>query len=464
MQIDIDLVIVALFLIVNLSVGVYFGRNTRTIKDYAIGNRNFSTSTIAATIVATWISGDFFTVAVSDTYREGLWFVFAGAGDIIALLIIGRILGTRMKEFFGSLSVAEVMGNLYGKNIRIITAIASIAHAVGVTSLQIKVFSTIFSHFLGMSSVYATLVSSFVVIFYSTFGGIRAVTFTDVIQFFTFGIFIPIFALFVWQVFGSTELISNTFENSKLFDYHELINYKNPNFFPYLLLFIYCAIPSVNSTLFQRTLMAKNTNQIRQSFTIAGVLALIIHIFSCFIGLVVLSHDPTISPDNVAMYVVDNYSFVGLKGVAIIGIMAMVMSTADSWVNTASVVFSHDLCKSLGIKFKNELLVSRIFAVFVGIGSVSMTLSTINISILQLYLLKANFYKPVVTVPLILAILGFRSSAKVVGAGMFAGGLSALIWKINITPLTGIDSVVPAMAMNLITYMGAHYLLYGRKN
>lgn len=454
---NIDLIIVIAFLTINLSVGLYYGRGIKTIKEYAIGDRNFSTATIAATIIATWISGSDFAVGISETYSEGIWYLVAGAGDIFALLIIGYIFGPRMKEFFGSLSVAESMGTLYGKKVRIITAVCAIAHGTGQIALQIKIFSTIFSHFLKFSSVTATLVSSFIVIIYSAWGGIKAVTFTDVIQFFTFGIFIPMFAVFIWQIFGDFEIISAATQDNPLFDFKQLFDPTGEKFWPYFFLLLYFSIPSLNSTMFQRTLMARNTDQIKRSFSIAAFVALLVHLFACFIGLITLAHNSTLDSNNVVMHIIDNYSFVGLKGITLIGIMAMIMSTADSWINTSSVIFSHDLCKPLGIEARNELFVSRIFSIFIGICAVFLALSAT--SLLKLLLLSANFYKPIITVPLILAILGFRSSTKAVLIGMISVGGSAFVWKTFITPKTGVDSVVPAMAMNLVAFIGSHYLL-----
>jgi Na+/proline symporter len=39
---NIDIIIVISFLVINLIVGLYSGRSIKTIKEYAIGNRNFS--------------------------------------------------------------------------------------------------------------------------------------------------------------------------------------------------------------------------------------------------------------------------------------------------------------------------------------------------------------------------------------------------------------------------------------
>ena len=345
----IDLTIVGVFLVINLALGIWVGRGIKTIKEYAIGNRNFSTATLSATIIATWISGSYFTVCLSQAYSDGVWFIPAAIGNIFSTLMVGYIFAPRMKEFLGSLSVAETMGNLFGKNVRIVSAISAIAQAVAMTALQIKVFTSVFTYFFGFSSIYATCISSFVVILYSTWGGIKAVTFTDKIQFLTFGIFIPLFFFFVIKAFGDFDAISAAMDTNPLLDYRRLVDWNDPKFIPSFITFLWFTIPGLNSTTFQRILMANSTTQVRRSFTIATIGSGIIALLICAIGIIILSVNPNLGSTNIVMYVLDHYSFDGLRGITIIGIVAMVMSTADSWINVGSVVFAHDLCKPLGI-------------------------------------------------------------------------------------------------------------------
>ncbi len=453
---NVDTIIIISFLMINLIFGLFSSRGIKNIKEYAVGNRNFSTATLAATIIATWIGGSDFAISLSETYKNGLWYVLAGTGYAFNLMVVAYIFSLRVECFDGSISVAETMGKLYGKSARIITAITAIASSIAVIAMQIKVFSSIFNHFLGIASVYATLASTFVVIVYSAFGGIKAVTFTDIIQFITFGVVIPIFATFIWQVLGDAESIGNILTHP-LFDYHELMVFNSDRSFSYLSIFLCGLIPALNPTMFQRILMAKNTTQIRKSFFISSLVCLSIYVITCFIGFVVFTHNPNLEPNNLAMYVIDNYSIAGIKSIAIIGIMAMIMSTVDSWINTSSVIFSHDLCKPLGIKVKNELFLSRIFVIFIGIGSVLLTLNTDHL--LELLFLSENFYMPVVTVPLMLSILGFRSVTKAVLIAMFSGITMVIIWKCYIQPITGVESVIPAMITNLITLLLVHHFL-----
>ena len=181
-----DVAIVVGFLTITLVVGLYSGRGIKTLKDYALGNRNFSTAAIASTLIATWISGGSFSFYMAETYIQGLYFIIAIVADACSFLIIAYAFAPKVKDCLGKLSVAQVMGDLYGKNVRIITAITGFIGTVGALAIQFKIFSNILQYFLAIPTIYSAVISSLVVIIYSTFGGIKSVTFTDIIQILTF--------------------------------------------------------------------------------------------------------------------------------------------------------------------------------------------------------------------------------------------------------------------------------------
>ena len=79
-------------------------------------------------------------------------------------------------------------------------------------------------------------------------------------------------------------------------------------------------------------------------------------------------------------------------------------------------------------------------------------------SFVQLFMWANMFYMPVVSVPFIFAIFGFRSSSKSVLIGMISGFTAAIIWEFFIK-IAGIDGVIPGMFANLVTLLGSHYLL-----
>jgi Na+/proline symporter len=156
MKFDIDIAIFVAFLIINLICGLFASRGIKNIKEYAVGNRNFSTATITATIVATWLSGATFTVTITQTYSEGLYFIIPGLGDAISFFIVSYFYAPRMTEFLGKLSVAEAMGSLYGRYVRGVTAISGIFPAIGNVAMQFSILASLLQNWLGISAVYAS--------------------------------------------------------------------------------------------------------------------------------------------------------------------------------------------------------------------------------------------------------------------------------------------------------------------
>ncbi|NDB84858.1 MAG: hypothetical protein EB127_19435, partial [Alphaproteobacteria bacterium] len=302
-------------------------------------------------------------------------------------------------------------------------------------------------------------IAGLIITLYSTLGGIKSVTFTDVIQFLTFGTIIPTLTLFVLSRLDSIDLVFNTLSTNKAFDYREVFDFTHTKSFYYLFIFLFVAIPGFNPAIFQRIAMAKNVNQVRSSFIIAGFSCLFLVIMVYWIAILLLSIHPDIPANSVVKHLIFNNSYIGLKGLTLAGIMAMVMSTADSYINSAAVLMVHDFCKPLGLNIiKNELTFSRIVSLLIGVFSIILCLQ--STTLLQLVITTYSFYMPIVTVPFIMSLLGFRSSGTSVLCGMFAGFITVVLWEIFLKKTAGIDGLVPGMAANLIFLMGSHYILW----
>lgn len=452
---SIDVLIVIIFLIINLVVGLYYGRKVKTVKEYALGGRNFNTATIAATIVATWIGGSSFGINLYGTYSQGLYFILPGLADAISFLIIGYFIAPYLGPFLGKLSIAEVMGDIYDDKVKAISAISSIIPAIGNIAIQFSVLSFLLKYLLGDISFYIIAFSCCIVILYSVLGGIRAVTFTDILQFATFGIFIPILALIIWKSLDNTNSFVDLLNTNQLFNYRELSNINNPKVLDAFLVFLFFLIPGFDPALFQRISMAKNISQVTKACIITAGVTCLVYLCLDFIGVLVLSEDLILASEDVLQEISDNYLGSGFKGIFFIGIMAMAMSTADSYINSSAILFTHDFLKSVGIKFsdKQELLTLRISSIIIGVSA--LFLSMYSTSLLNLILATYSFFMPIVSVPLLLAIFGFRSSSRTILIGMLAGFLTVISIKLFFE----MDSLVPGMLSNLMVLLLFHYLM-----
>ena len=452
---DIDIALVSIFLVITLVVGIYYGRQVKDLKDYALGGKNFSTSTLVATLIATWATGGSLYAIIENTYSEGLYFLLPLLGLPMSIWLSGQFLALRMGPFMNNLSVAEAMGDLYGKEVRVITSITAIVARVGFIASQFKVIGRLFSSLLHLDSSTLTILAATIVLVYTSFGGVRSVTFTDVLQFFTFGLIIPILALSIWNRIKDPTQVTATLATNPLFGLKTVVGL-TPRFMASLGLFIYFAIPGYSSPeLFQRVAMARNPQQAKRAFTYAAGIFLLFFLLQAWMGILLLADHPDIAPkEEIIPHLITHYTYIGLRGLLGVGIVALAMSTADSVLNACSVLFANDVVKPLAGKDKGTIITARVFSWLMGLAALVLALRSTDF--LKLILLSSSFYMPLVSIPLLMAILGFRTTTRAVLIGMAAGGITTLLWSIF---GDNKDSIPPGMLANLIGLFGSHYLL-----
>ena len=89
-------------------------------------------------------------------------------------------------------------------------------------------------------------------------------------------------------------------------------------------------------------------------------------------------------------------------------------------------------------------------------GGGAIFLASMDYDLLSLVFMTQSYN--LVVVPLIMAILGFRTTEKVVLIAMAANFICVLIWR-QFFMYTGIDSMVPGDIASLVFLVGSHYLL-----
>jgi Na+/proline symporter len=454
-KISTDIILFATFLAINLIIGLLAGRRVKTIRDYSIGNKDFSTATITSTIVATWIGGGFMFYAMKNIYTSGLQFIIVMLGGRLCLLFTGQVLAVRMGEFLNNISVAEAMGNLYGRVVRLITAVSGILGVIGYIAVQFQVIAKMLTLLLGFQGPWVTITAASIVIIYSAFGGIRSVVITDLLQFIVFSIFIPILALIVWNHLKNPTSVSDILATNPIFSFKETIGW-NPKFLKAVSLMLYFVIPGIEPSIFQRIAMAKDLKQVKDSFTYAAGITFLMVLSVAWIAILLLADNPGLDPNNLVNYIIMKYAYPGLKGLIAVGITAMAMSTADSDLNASAVLVVNDIIKPLKARWKESIIIARMLSIVLGIAALILALGTTDL--LDLLLLSASFYMPIISVPLLLAIFGFRSSTRAVLIGMSAGFITVLFWD-KLLGHTGINNIIPAILANVAFFMGSHYIL-----
>lgn len=456
---NIDSIIVGTFLIINVMIGFCYSRKVGNIREYAIGKQDFSTQTLAATIIATWAGGQAFFTTISESYAHGIYFIWATVlGDFLCYIFIGLIFAPKMAQFLGKLSIADAMGDSYGQKIRIISSIAGSVGAAGMIAVQLKLTGVLFEYSLNLPANLGIVISTFIVLLYSSFGGIRAVAFTDVIQFFTFIVIIPLVAYTLLNTIENFASITDILQHHPNFNPKNIFDFTNPEALFHFSIFLFFIIPSFNPAMFQRIAMAKNISQVRDSFVSSAVICVIFALIVCWIGILTLAMNPNLQGNEIVKYIITSSANPGFRGFILVGIMAMILSTVDSFINSTSVLLVHDLFKPLKlVTEKQELTAARIASVV--IGCMALMLSMKENSLLELIILTNSFYMPIVTIPFILAVFGFKPKEKSVLIGMSAGITGVVLWD-YIMQIKFANSVPFGMLCNIFFITLAEFTRY----
>ena len=208
------------------------------------------------------------------------------------------------------------------------------------------------------------------------------------------------------------------------FNFFYILDIGNPKLIETLPLMLYFTIPGMEPRFCQRIMMGKNIQQVKNTYIISSFLLLIILFFIEWISFLLFNANPNLDPDQLLKHITDNYSYPGFKGLLIIGVIAMTMSSADSAINSSSVLFANDFCKPLNIGKNYELIIAKVCAVFIGCLGILLALKAKNL--LFIILSTQSFYMPVVTVPIMMTIMGFKSTIISVLTGMGTGFITVL--------------------------------------
>lgn len=449
-MIAIDLIIITGFLILTLVIGLYHGKGVTSFQDYAVGNKRMPTTVIILSLIATIYGGRTLHDNLNSLYHKGVGVCIKPLLSTIIHLVFARWLFVRMKEFTDHLSIAESMGYIYGSAVRMLTGLLGIMMTIGPLTVQMTIghqMTTTLLPELAQWSTYSTLFLAIWIMCYATFGGMRAVAWTDVYQFLLFGLCMPIL-IFVLLYYA-----------------HSSVNWQKIIHMPYLQVdtmlaqhstmlnalgsCICSAMLFFNPTYLQRFYMASSIPQAQKVISRSAIILFLL-LIPCIVVVVILHiTDHLIPPHkNVLHYIIELASFSGMRGILVTTIFALLMSTADSQIHAASVLFANDVWPMLtsSAKHKDLLKIVRITSIAITIISFCIVwYTTHHTRVMCMYKLSA-IYTAAVTVPFIMASIGFRPYTT---AMLVAIGINMII---AIYPI----SITKNQYMNVI----AHYLLY----
>ena len=421
---NIDQLIVVLFLAVTLVIGIISGLKVKTVQDYTVGEKgSFSASVIAMTLIATMIGGTSTTGHIAEIFKNGYIFYLRIFGEILGLVLLARFVASKFDDRFrGMLSSADIIGKFYGIKAEKFTGIMGTIFGVGLVGVQIIALSSIVANFLDINYKIAVLTSGGILIAYSAVGGIRSVAITDVVQFVLLAVGIPIIANLCFQEIGGFSNLISDLPSS-----HTSI-VQNESFGDYVILFLFYALPFsvLYPSLVQRYLMADNSKQITRITYLYTFLKFALSLTLLYIALVAVKIFPDIEPNSIIPHTISNLLPNGLKGMAIAGMIAVIMSTADSFLNTSGILMTLNTVFPTDISDQKKLWLMKLNTILIGVGAIFIALQEVAIFHVMLII---NILLSTTTIPLFMKIIGLDVRKEQFWTNVIFGVIAFIVAK-----------------------------------
>lgn len=453
----VDISIIVAFLIATLYIGFSSGKKIKTFSDYAIGNRNFSDFAICCTVVATFIGGNSTMGNVGKFYDVGITQILHLLGLPISFIILAKFLMLRIKNYYGCCSVGDMFFKSYGNSGKILSGIIGFIYVMLLVGMQFTAMGITIAVLTKLPYQTSLLISAGIILLYTGRGGIRAVTFTDVLQFIVLILAIPILLITILREIGGINILLEKVPNS-----HIMIS--EENFRRYLFLCFPLMLPILSPHHMQRLLMTNNYKQGSKAYYNMIFLFLFIVIIDLLLGLSAKILLPNLDKgDSALLTLITHYLPTGIFGVVVIGILAVLMSSADSALNTGSVILINDVIipyQKKELSESTKLKMARNASLIIGI--VAIIVASKGISLFELWVLISSLWFSVILFPLYFLLFNMKIPLKGLFVSAIIGLTTCVLWNLNIKPITKIDGLFPGFFANVITVL-FFYFFGGRQ-
>ena len=389
----IDYSVIAAYLIAVIGIGVYFSRNEKSSTDYLLGGRNMPYVAIGLSCMMSLLSSVSIVVIPGEIYKNGLTLFSLGSLLGVILVVPCYLLFVRFYFKLGSFTPYEYLEYRYNPAVRGLIAILSFYTRILYLGSVLFTTSKIFEGAYNWPAWFTILLVGFIGTLYTVMGGMKAVVWSDVMQ---FGVLLVGFCVFVIVLCikvdgGAWGAISYAFEHGR-----GLSEYAKPDFYklnPYIRLsfwlLLYGAITAPMNRAcsdqihIQRLLSTRNWKEGLKSQIIATCTSFPFVVVLWFVGLGLFSYyhqNPDASlrdADGVFFHFIANYLPTPIPGVFMAAMLAAIMSTLDSGINSMSTIW----LKEIHMKYINKNLtetqqvtVSRYATFIVGMIAVGLGL------------------------------------------------------------------------------------------
>ncbi len=308
-------------------------KDQHSVLELLLMGRRLTLPLFVATLVATWYGGIFGVTQL--TYEKGIYnFLTQGVFWYITYLFFAFYLVKKIRKH-QVFTLAEFAGEEFGPRAERLTAILNFLNLLPVAYvISLGLFlQALFGGDLFMNS----LIGLSFVTAWSLWGGFRAVVFSDLVQFSVMIIAVVLIVVCSWIELGSPLIFQTSLPASHL-------SFSGGESLGTILIWGFIALSTlVDPNFYQRCLAADSEQTARRGILISTGVWVLFDLCTTVGALYARVAMPNANPQNAYLVHAMNITPPGVRGLILAGILAIILSTLDSYLFNAATCVSYDL-------------------------------------------------------------------------------------------------------------------------
>lgn len=384
------IIIVSIYMLAMLFVGIITSKKIKTLGDFLVADRQLNFFLATATMFATWFGSESVMGTAGMVYRAGLKSVIAdpfGASFVLILAGLFYAVAFRKLQVY---TVVDIFNRYYSNKLEFLASLLMIPVYIGWLGAQIVAIGLAFHTFINIKPTLGMTIGAGIVLVYTLSGGMWAVTITDFLQMIILILGIIVLVPFVLHSCGGIKIVFDSTPKNFFYLLPETNNLSSWSTFlgKWCIIGLGCA---VGQDLIQRSLSSKTVQIARWSSITAGILYFLVGCIVILIGFAGRIVIPGLeNSENLVPLLAKKFLLAVhpvLFGLFISGLLAAIMSSADSSLLAAVSIFCNNIFNRLvpQITDKQLLFVNRVATVVVVLLSISIALY-----VQQIYNLMVN--------------------------------------------------------------------------
>jgi len=421
------LVFIGIYLFGTVLIGWWASSKVKTTRDFVIAGRRLPTSLAACALFATWFGSETILGAPAEFSENGVLGIIEdpfGAG--LCLVLVGLIYARPLYRL-NILTFNDFFKMRFGRIAEITSAVFMIPSYFGWIAAQLVALAIVLKTIIGIPLIYGIILCTVVVVFYTYFGGMWAVSITDAVQSIMIIIGLLLLAYSLSSQAGGIQVVLDA-QPEGFFRF--LPEAKPMAVMEYFAAWITIGLGSIpQQDVFQRVMAAKSENTAVKSGIIAGLMYVTIGLIPLFIGLCANYLYPGVNPGDTQMIIpiiVLKHGSLFLQIVFFGALLSAILSTTSGAILAPATVIGENILKPMLRNNSDKLMLHTMRLSVVGVAICAAFLATSKSNIYELVGMSSSLSLVALFFPLT-AGLFWKSTSKVGAILSMISGLFAWI-------------------------------------